>query len=206
MHKPENALFYPAIRINYAEANPKSPIIPWMLYAAIRDHGYSNYYQRTLEQIARYIPANVNNLIKTFLARQKMKAPGSIFPLIEFVKANTPKSSKKNKYTLIEFWFSECAPCIAQFRLLKTTYQRFNEKGFNIIAISIDKKEKLLAYENVIKKNGYQWQQILDVNGTKTKSIDIYEFPSNFLLDSQGRIIKTNVKPIVLDAFLEDNL
>lgn len=192
--------------LSYAKTNPNSPIVPWLLYDAILDHGYTDYYKNVFEEISAYTPASINKSVSNFLLKQKLKAPGNLFPLIDFVNANITKDSSKSKYTLVEFWFSGCAPCIAQFGELKHIYKKFNKKGFEIVAISIDKKEAVSKYKELIEKNGYAWPQILDLNGTKTKTIDINSFPSSFLLDSRGVIVKTNVNPEILNSYLEDNL
>ena len=59
---------------------------------------------------------------------------------------------KKNKFTLLDFWFSGCKPCIAQFPSYKITYGQNKSKGFEIIGISVDRKVDEANWQNVIKK------------------------------------------------------
>jgi|GEM_PF-1013602 len=194
------------ILLTYTKANPKSPIVPWLLYDEIFYHGYNDCYQNAYKEFSKYTPDDINIPIRNFLEKKKLKTPGYLFPLTDFVKANVSKNISQNRYILVDFWFSGCAPCIAQFKELKETYKKYNKKGFEIIAISIDNKEGIPEYRKLIAKNGYVWPQVLDLNGVKTKTIDVNGFPSGFLLDSHWKIIKTQPSPDVLNSFLEDNL
>jgi peroxiredoxin len=94
---------------------------------------------------------------------------------------------------LVEFWFSNCAPCIAQFDELKSHYQDLRKKGLEVVAISIDGKDKLAAAQKIIREHQYPWKQIADVGGEQARSINVQSFPSNFLLDKQGKILQTNI-------------
>jgi len=195
-----------SILYEYANTYPRSPIISWMLFEAGWRHYYSDYYYKAFDKITLYTPTNINKKLKAFLDTQKLKGVGEVFPLLDFIRANTGDEGKRAKYTLVDFWFSGCGPCIRKFNELKETYKEFHNKGFNIVAISSDRKESLPEYERIIKKYQYTWDQVLDVDGVKTKAINIHIFPSTFLLDSQGKIIQTFINPVLLNAFLEKNL
>ena len=45
------------------------------------------------------------------------------------------------KYVLIDFWASWCAPCRKEIPHLKKLYADYASDGFEIVSISIDKKE-----------------------------------------------------------------
>lgn len=192
--------------LTYIKANPGSPIVSWLLYDAIRLRGYSDELQAVFSQLSGHAPANINIPIKNFLAKQKLKTPGYTFPLKDFMQADAIKTDLKSKYILVDFWFSSCSPCIAQFSQMKNVYSKFNNKGFEIVAISIDGKQAIPAYKKIIKDNNYTWLQLLDLNGVKAKAMDINTYPTSFLLDSHFKIIKRNMDPASLSAFLEDNL
>ncbi|MEY4935529.1 MAG: hypothetical protein RIS64_1888, partial [Bacteroidota bacterium] len=42
-------------------------------------------------------------------------------------------------------------------------------------------------WKNVIKNFNLPWQQYLDLNGIEAKKLSIVAYPSNFLLDEQGK-------------------
>ena len=113
---------------------------------------------------------------------------------------------KKNKFTLLDFWFSGCKPCIAQFPSYKITYGQNKSKGFEIIGISVDRKVDEANWQNVIKKFDINWLQYLDRNEIIAQKLNITRFPTNYLLDNNGKIIKKNISPEDLETFLQKNL
>jgi hypothetical protein len=46
----------------------------------------------------------------------------------------------------------------------------------------------------------------LDMNDKETENLGINAFPTNFLLDESGKIIKRDIEPDQLKVFLEKNL
>lgn len=111
---------------------------------------------------------------------------------------------KKNKFTLVDFWFTGCMPCIAQFPSYKIMYDLNKSKGFEMIGISVDRKEA--NWQKSILNYKLNWLQYLDSNEIITQKLNITGFPTNFLLDNDGKIIKVNISPEDLDRFLQQHL
>jgi len=55
----------------------------------------------------------------------------------------------------------------------------------------------------VIKNHALPWTQFLDLNGIEAEKLAILAFPTNFLCDSDGTIIETDVQPGQLNTFLK---
>ena len=113
---------------------------------------------------------------------------------------------KKNQFTLIDFWFSFCKPCIAQLPSLKKTYDLYHDKHFEIIAISVDQKADEGNWQKIINKFNLEWKQYLDTNELLSQKYNITKFPSNFLMDKNGKIIEKDISPEDLESFLQKNL
>jgi hypothetical protein len=58
----------------------------------------------------------------------------------------------------------------------------------------------------ILKKKKYPWTQILDTNGTNAGGLNINKYPSNFLLDTEGKIIDIDIDPNNLINFLKKNI
>jgi thiol-disulfide isomerase/thioredoxin len=104
-------------------------------------------------------------------------------------------SDFKGKYVLIDFWASWCGPCRAENPHLKNVYSKYFTKGFDILGVSLDNNKA--AWINAITKDQLPWKNVSDLNGFKNavaKSYAITELPTNYLLDSQGKIIAKNLK------------
>ena len=114
--------------------------------------------------------------------------------------------SHKNNYTLIDFWFSYCKPCLLEMPKYIPIYAKYKKYGFDIISISVDNTKDISNWVNVINENDFFWTNYLDENGVETRKLEITSFPTTFLVDSEGKIIEKNISAEKLDWFLNVNL
>ncbi len=114
-------------------------------------------------------------------------------------------SSLKGKYVLLDFWASWCRPCRVENPVLVKNYKKYNEKGFEIIQVSLDKKKE--AWLNAIEKDQLSWTHVSDLqywNSAPAKQYGVQGIPANFLLDRSGRIIAKNLRGDALEAKLSE--
>ena len=113
-------------------------------------------------------------------------------------------SDFRNKYVLIDFWASWCAPCRAENPNLKRAYDKYNTKGFEIVGISLDTDKE--AWKRAIEKDELNWINLSDLKGWKNElalKYKIKSVPSNMLLDKTGRIIAVEIRGNELQNKLE---
>ena len=79
----------------------------------------------------------------------------------------------KGKYVLIDFWASWCGPCRNEMPNVKAAYEKYASKGFEVISISIDKKQK--AWRTAIEELGMNWTQVLNVDAAVFAVQDIWQ-------------------------------
>lgn len=99
-------------------------------------------------------------------------------------------SDVKGKYTLLEFWSSTCGPCRAFNPELVQEYERYKEKGFVVLGVSLDSQKK--NWIQAIEKDGLPWENVSDLKGVDNQVAMIYgvsDIPDNFLIDDKGTII-----------------
>jgi thiol-disulfide isomerase/thioredoxin len=195
-----------SILLQYAMERPRSPILPWYLYGRIRKFGYNEYYQQAAQRIAPHIPITMADYLLVYLSSLKKNTAGNRFPLLEYIQQQAPSSLPTKGYLLVEFWFSSCAPCIAQFEELRPLYNIYNPKGFEILAIATDAKATEGRYRRLLQAKQYPWPQLLDLSAVQSAIMDIHKYPSSFLLDGTGNIIATDIKPATLEDFLKEHL
>ena len=106
------------------------------------------------------------------------------------------------KYTLVDFWFTHCPACIAQFPKLKQCYALHHINGFEIVAISTDGKNNFQRWQKMVSDEGMGWKHYLDLNGVHAQELSITTFPTNYLLDERGIVLKRNITPTELETFL----
>ena len=104
-------------------------------------------------------------------------------------------SEHTGKVTLIEFWASWCGPCRKENPNLVKTYQEYHPKGFEIYAISLDKKKE--NWLQAIEKDGLTWTHVSDLKGGDADAVLIYSvnaIPDNLLIDENGMILARGLR------------
>jgi thiol-disulfide isomerase/thioredoxin len=101
----------------------------------------------------------------------------------------------KNKYTLVDFWASWCGPCRKENPNVVKAFDAFKDKGFTVLSVSLD--EDAAKWKAAIEKDGMPWYHVSSLKGWKEPAAALYNIraiPQNVLVDSQGKIVATNLR------------
>ena len=150
---------------------------PW--YDALSEEAkHSRYGEMVKESVAP--DSKVGSKVPVFTAKSQ---DGKSVTLTDLCQGK--------KYILIDFWASWCNPCRKEIPNLKKLYTQYADKGFQIVSISIDKKEA--EWTKALKEEQLQWPNYLDTEGIA----DIYKVkfvPTMYLIDAQGVMVGENLR------------
>lgn len=199
-----------SLLLRYAMKHPSSYVALWELYTRFSLKGYSNIYADAFQLLEDSLKKSLIGVdFSQKLIEAKQLTIGKKFPGVLFLRLDStarPINYASNKYTLVDFWYSYCGPCIKEFPALKKIYQSFHHKGFHVVSVSTDRDEDVKHYNHAIRKYQLRWEHRWDRDGIIATNLVIHSFPTNFLIDQKGIIIAKNIKPAQLAAFLAKQL
>ena len=104
----------------------------------------------------------------------------------------TNEDFKKNRFTLINFWASWCAPCrIEHPQLMELS------KEDNIKILGVNFKDKKINALKFLQDLGDPYEFLTrDSNGKQSVNFGIYGIPESILIDNKLTIIKKFVGPL----------
>lgn len=172
---------------------------------AIYDAGGNYPEYNDVAPLYNSLSADVKNTIRgkkyaIRLERLKLVALGATAP--EFTQADTSGkmvslSSFRGKYVLVDFWASWCGPCRAENPNVVKAFNKYKNKNFTILGVSLDKPGAKTKWLAAIKKDGLTWTQVSDLkwwDNAASTAYAVQSIPQNFLLDPNGKIIGKNLR------------
>ena len=111
--------------------------------------------------------------------------------------SNVTLSEEVSKYsvTLLDFWAAWCRPCRVENPNLVRLYKSYNDSGFNIIGVSLDRTQE--QWEQAVEDDNLPWTQISNLNFWNdpiARRYSIRAIPQSYLINNEGLVIGKNLK------------
>ena len=107
-------------------------------------------------------------------------------------KIYTSEIFKKNRYTLINFWASWCAPCRVEHPYLM---QLSKEKNLKILGVNF-KDKKINASKFLTELGNPYYYMAKDTKGKQSVNFGIYGIPESILINNETVVLKKFIGPL----------
>lgn len=155
--------------------------------------------------LAKTLDQNLKNLSMTDVGS---KAPD--------FSAETPEGKELalkdvlGEVTLVDFWASWCKPCRAENPNIVKIYNKYHDKGFNIIQVSLDRPGQKDKWIQAIKEDNLgKWNHISNLmfwQDPIAAQYGVRAIPAAFLLDKEGKIVGKNLRGENLEEKIAETL
>jgi peroxiredoxin len=101
----------------------------------------------------------------------------------------------RGKYILIDFWASWCHPCREENPFIRSAYEKYKSKGFEVFGVSLDQTRA--NWIKALQEDKMIWPQGSNLLGFKDEVVLKYgvtAIPRNFLIDPSGKIIAMDLR------------
>ncbi len=192
--------------VDYALAHPDSYAITSMLSMNFTNNQselslLKNVYDHFSDPVKRSVGGkDIAGLIKR-IERVQIGNAAPAFSLPDQNGKEVNLSSFKGKYVLLDFWASWCVPCREESPYLVKAYEKYKNKNFTIVSVSLDVEKDKQKWLDAFKKDGMSWTQLCSLKGYENygdndvrQLYSVQGIPDNFLIDPQGKIIARGLR------------
>ena len=156
-------------------------------------------------EVMQKINFNINNALSKAVIEVNSVAPDFTAPDPEGNQITL--SEILGKVTILDFWASWCRPCRVENPNFVKLYNKYHEKGLNIISVSLDRENQKSRWIKAIEKDNLSWYNVSNLKYWQDPVALMYNIssiPATFILDDKGTIIATRLRGSALEKKIDE--
>lgn len=95
--------------------------------------------------------------------------------------------STRGKTVLLNFWSSDCGPCVKELPVVEKIYREFKDKG--LVVLAINSREGPEAIHEFLKGKDYTFTVLIDEDLDAANKYQALDVPQSYMVDRQGNIV-----------------
>lgn len=114
--------------------------------------------------------------------------PAPSFTLSDLEGKKVSLEDYRDKVVMIEFFTTWCLPCQMSAPDIQSVFEKYKDKGFYVIAISIDEgSNSIHSVKTFVKEYNISFPTLMD-DGRVSKKYGVFSIPTAFIIDRNGNI------------------
>jgi peroxiredoxin len=138
------------------------------------------------------------------------QAPALSYTLLDGRKSDL--AALRGHVVLVNFWATDCAPCVEEMPALVANWRKFSPRGFETLAVSMRYDAPALV-SNFAQAHALPFGVVIDNTGEIADRLGNVQFtPTSLLINKRGEIVKrwigktdfTTIAPLIAELGTEN--
>lgn len=97
-------------------------------------------------------------------------------------------ASERGNVVLLNVWATWCGPCRYEIPALQKLHQKYEQRGFKVVGVSIDEGEAG-PVKRFVTEHAMQYPVVLDPEGQLATMLQTTVIPTSVLIDRKGKVV-----------------